>query len=111
DARGTGAAADARGTGAAADARGTGAAADARGADSAPAPPRPEHILALKAPFTSTPQEIYKSADAMPNFTFFENGHWLLLGGGGRGGRGGGGGGGARGGAGAANRIQKTQLV
>lgn len=91
--------------------RGSGAGAGARGADSAPAPPRPEHILALKAPFTSAPQEIYKSADALPNFTFFENGHWLLLGGGGRGGRGGGGGGGARGGAGAANRVQKTQLV
>ncbi len=76
-----------------------------QGADSTPAPPRPEHILALQAPFTGGPQEIYKSADALPNFTFFENGHWLLLGGngGGRGGRGGGGTG--------ANRIQKTLLV
>ena len=31
-----------------------------------PPPPRPEHILALKAPFTGTAQEIYKSADAIP---------------------------------------------
>ena len=77
-----------------------------QGADSTPPPPRPEHILALKAPFNGGPQEIYKSADALPNFTFFENGHWLMLGGngGGRGGRGGGAGAGA-------NRIQKTLLV
>jgi len=79
-----------------------------QGGESAPPPPRPEHILALKAPFTGEPQEIYKSDNALPNFTFFENGHWLLLGGGGRGGRGGGGfGGGGAGG----NRITKTLLV
>ena len=80
--------------------------AGGQGADATPPPPRPEHILALKAPFTDAPQEIYKSADALPNFTFFENGHWMLLGGngGGRGGRGGGAGAGA-------NRIQKTLLV
>ena len=76
-------------------------------ADATPPPPRPEHILTLKAPFDGTPAEIYKSADALPNFTFFENGHWMLLGGGGRGGRGGGG----FGGRGAADRIQKTLLV
>jgi dipeptidyl aminopeptidase/acylaminoacyl peptidase len=79
------------------------------GADATPAPPRPEHILALNAPFTGQPQEIYKSADALPAFTFFENGHWLMLGGGGRGGRDGGGFGG--GGRGTANRVQKTLLV
>ena len=79
--------------------------AGGQGADNTPPPPRPEHILGLKAPFSGTPDEIYKSADALPNFTFFENGHWLLLGGngGGRGGRGGGGAG--------TNRIQKTLLV
>ena len=81
-----------------------------QGAPATPPTPRPEHILALKAPFTAEPQEIYRSAETMANFTFFENGHWLMLGGGGRGGRGGGGGG-ARGGAGAANRITKTLLV
>jgi dipeptidyl aminopeptidase/acylaminoacyl peptidase len=90
--------------------RGNGAAAGAQGADATPPPPRPEHLLVLKAPFTGEGQEIYKSADVLPNFTFFENGHWLMLGGGGRGGRGGGGGG-ARGGAGGANRITKTLLV
>ena len=62
----------------------------------------------MKAPFTAEPQEIYKSADVLPNFTFFENGHWLMLGGGGRGGRGGGGG---RATGAAANRITKTLLV
>ena len=76
----------------------------AQGADAPPPPPRPEHILALKAPFTGEPQEIYKSADAMQAFTFFENGHWMMLGGGAGGGRGGRGGGGA-------NRVQKTLLV
>jgi dipeptidyl aminopeptidase/acylaminoacyl peptidase len=83
--------------------RGRGA---AQAADAPPPPPRPEHILELKAPFSGEPAEIYKSADALPNFTFFENGHWMLLGGngGGRGGRGGGAGAGA-------NRIQKTLLV
>jgi dipeptidyl aminopeptidase/acylaminoacyl peptidase len=80
--------------------RGSGAQAE----DAPPPPPRPEHILALKAPFTGGPEEIYKSADALPNFTFFENGHWMLLGGNG-GGRGGGGRGAG------ANRIQKTLLV
>jgi dipeptidyl aminopeptidase/acylaminoacyl peptidase len=87
--------------------RGRGARGGAAAADAPPPPPRPEHILALAAPFAGTPQEIYKSADALPNFTFFENGHWMLLGGGagGRGGRGGGGGGAG------ANRIQKTLLV
>ena len=86
--------------------RGRGRGARGGAADSTPPPPRPEHILALKAPFTGSSQEIYRSADVLPNFTFFENGHWLLLGGngGGRGGRGGGGGTGA-------NRIQKTLLV
>ncbi|HEX3744004.1 MAG TPA: prolyl oligopeptidase family serine peptidase [Bryobacteraceae bacterium] len=83
-------------------ARGRGARA-ARGADATPPPPRPERMLTLAAPFTGTPQEIYTSADALPAFTFFDNGHWMLLGGGGRGGRGGGGAG--------ANRIQKTLLV
>jgi len=80
--------------------------------DTPPPPPRPEHILALKAPFAGEPQEIYKSENALPQFTFFENGHWLLLGGGGRG-RGGGGAPGGGGGAGAtaANRIQRTLLV
>ena len=64
--------------------------------------------MALKAPFTGEAQEIYKSEQAITNFTFFENGHWLMFGGGGRGARGGaGGGGGARG----ANRITKTTLV
>ncbi len=82
--------------------RGSGAA----GADATPPPPRPEHILTLKAPFTDAPAEIYKSADALPAFTFFENGHWMLLGGGGRAGRGGGGFGGR-----GADRIQKTLLV
>jgi dipeptidyl aminopeptidase/acylaminoacyl peptidase len=86
-------------------ARRGGRTAGAEGADAAPAPPRPEHILVRPAPFTAEPREIYKHPDVMPNFTFFENGHWLLLGGGGRGGRGGG-----RGGA-AANRVQKTLLV
>jgi dipeptidyl aminopeptidase/acylaminoacyl peptidase len=87
--------------------RGRGGRNGAADADATPPPPRPEHILTLKAPFAGAPDEIYKSADALPNFTFFENGHWMLLGGGGRGGRGGGG----FGGRGAANRIQKTLLV
>jgi len=90
----------------------TATATTAGGANATPATPptpRPDHILAIKAPFTGEPQEIYKSADAIPNLTFFENGHWLLMGGGGRGGRGGGGGGGGRGAAG--NRPQKTTLV
>jgi dipeptidyl aminopeptidase/acylaminoacyl peptidase len=92
--------------------RGNGAAAGGgtQAADATPPTPRPEHILGLKAPFTGQPLEIYKSADALPGFSFFENGHWLLLGGGGgRGARGGGGGGAARGGA--AARITKTTLV
>ena len=79
--------------------------------DNTPPPPTPEHLLALKAPFTGEPQEIYKSDNALPAFTFFENGHWLLLGGGGRGGRGGAPGGGGGGGAAGANRVQKTLLV
>jgi dipeptidyl aminopeptidase/acylaminoacyl peptidase len=85
--------------------RGTGAARGGENADATPPPPRPEHIMALKAPFTDTPYEIYTSEQAIGNFTFFDNGHWLMFGGGGRGGRGGGGGGGG------ANRITKTTLV
>jgi dipeptidyl aminopeptidase/acylaminoacyl peptidase len=92
--------------------RGNGAAGGRQNADGTPATPtpRPEHILALKAPFTGDGQEIYKSEQAIGQFTFFENGRWLMFGGGGRG-AGRGGGGGAAGGAGAANRVTKTTLV
>jgi dienelactone hydrolase len=99
--------------------RGNAAAAGAAGATApgaaatpaTPPTPRPEHILVLKAPFTGAPVEIYKSENtALTGFTFFENGHWLLLGGGGGRGARGGGGGGGRGAAGA-NRVTKTLLV
>jgi dipeptidyl aminopeptidase/acylaminoacyl peptidase len=90
--------------------RGNGAAQG--GENATPPTPRPEHIMALKAPFAGEAQEIFKSEQAIGNFTFFDNGHWLMFGGGGRGGRGGGGGGGApAGGAAGANRITKTTLV
>jgi len=97
-----------RGGGATGAGGGNGAAAGGDSAAATPPTPRPEHILALKAPFTDTPVEIYKSEQAIGTFTFFENGHWLMFGGGGRGGRGGAGGGGGRAGA---NRITKTTLV
>jgi dipeptidyl aminopeptidase/acylaminoacyl peptidase len=90
--------------------RGNAAARGGENADATPPPPRPEHIMALQAPFSGEAREIYKSEQAIGNFTFFDNGHWLMFGGGGRGGRGGGGGA-APGGAGGANRITKTTLV
>jgi len=71
--------------------------------------PRPEHLLALSAPFTGSPRELYKSETGIPGITMFENGHWALLGtGGGRGGRGGGGG---AAGAGGANRVSRTLMI
>ena len=55
--------------------------------------PRPAHLLALKAPFTGEPVELYKSETGLTGLSWFENGHWLLLdAGGGAFGRGGGGG-------------------
>ncbi|HWC99806.1 MAG TPA: prolyl oligopeptidase family serine peptidase [Candidatus Sulfopaludibacter sp.] len=83
--------------------------ATGRGNGRGNAAPRPEHLLALKAPFTGEAQELYKSATAISGITMFENGHWALLGNGGRGGRGGGGGGGAA--AGGANRVSKTLMI
>ena len=72
--------------------RGAGARGGAAQSGDTPPPPRPEHILALKAPFTGAPVELFKSEQAIPGITMFENGRWALLSaGGGRGGRGGGG--------------------
>ena len=71
---------------------------------------RPEHLLALSAPFTGTPKELYKNETGIPGITMFENGHYALLGGGGgRGGRGGAGGGG--GAAGGGNRTIRTLMI
>jgi dipeptidyl aminopeptidase/acylaminoacyl peptidase len=71
------------------------------------ATPRPEHLMALAAPFTGEAKELYKSETGIPGVTLFENGHLALLGnGGGRGGRGGGGGGAA-----GANRVSRTLMI
>ncbi len=73
------------------------------------ATPRPEHLMALAAPFTGEAKELYKSEAGIPGVTLFENGHLALLGnGGGRGGRGGAGGGG---GAAGANRVSRTLMI
>jgi dipeptidyl aminopeptidase/acylaminoacyl peptidase len=80
--------------------------ATARNGRGANSTPRPEHLLALKAPFTGEAKELYKSPTAIPGITMFENGHWALVGnGGGRGGRGGAGGGAA------ANRVSRTLMI
>ena len=78
------------------------AAGAAPGRGNAP-PPRPDRIMALKAPFTGAPQEIYKSGQALTGISMDEKGMLLLIDGGGRGGAGGG--------AGAANRQTQALLV
>jgi len=61
-------------------------------------PPRPDHILALKAPFSGAPTEIFKWTQAIGNISMFEKDGLALIESGGAGGRGGGGGGGRAGG-------------
>ena len=91
------------------DAIGTAPARGGTGRGGRGATPRPEHLMALNAPFTGEAKELYKSETGIPGITFFENGHLALLGnGGGRGGRGGGGGGG---GAAGANRVSRTLMI
>jgi dipeptidyl aminopeptidase/acylaminoacyl peptidase len=67
--------------------RGTGAGRGGRGGNGAP---RPAQLMALRAPFTGTPQTVFKSDTGLAGLTWFENGHWILLDSGGAGGRGGG---------------------
>lgn len=87
------------------------AAGRGRGGRGRGAAQRPAHLLALKAPFTGSAQEIFKSETGLNGLSWFENGHWVLIDTGGGGGRGGaGGGGGAAGGRGANRQPTQAKL-
>jgi dipeptidyl aminopeptidase/acylaminoacyl peptidase len=62
--------------------RDAGAAASATGQagrNRSNAPPRPARLMALAAPFTDRPRELYRSENGLAGMSWFENGRWILL--------------------------------